>query len=34
MIHIVIGHSIQDHLHNMNVMYFESFLNMCIEKVV
>jgi hypothetical protein len=34
MIHIVIAHSIHDHLHDMNVMYFEPFLNMCIEKVV
>jgi hypothetical protein len=34
MIHIVIGHNIQNHLHDMNVMYFEPFLNMCIEKVM
>jgi hypothetical protein len=34
MIHIVVSHSIQDHSHDMNVMYFEPFLNMCIEKVV
>jgi len=31
MIHIVAGHSIQDHLHGINVMYFEPFLNMCID---
>jgi hypothetical protein len=34
MIHIVVGHSIQDHLHDMNVMYFEPFLNTCIKMVV
>jgi hypothetical protein len=34
MIHIVAGHSIQDHLHDMSVMYFEPFLNTCIENVV
>jgi hypothetical protein len=34
MIHIVVGHRIQDHLHDMNVMYFESFLNTCIKMVV
>jgi hypothetical protein len=34
MIHIVIGHSIHDHLHDMNVMYFEPFLNTSIKKVV
>jgi hypothetical protein len=33
MIHTVIGHSIQDHL-LINVMYFEAFLNTCIEKLV
>jgi hypothetical protein len=34
MIHTVIGHGIQDHLHNINVMYFEPFLDTCIKKVV
>jgi len=34
MIHIVVSHSIQDNAHDMNVMYFEPFLNMCIKKVV
>jgi len=24
---------LQDHLHDMNVMYFESFLNTCIKKL-
>jgi hypothetical protein len=27
MIHIVASHNIYDHLHNMNVMYFEPFKN-------
>jgi len=34
MIHIVVGHSFQDRLHDMNVMYFEPFFNTCMEKVV
>jgi hypothetical protein len=34
MIHIVVGHSIQGHLHDMNVMYFEPFFNTCIKKDV
>jgi hypothetical protein len=32
MIHIVVGHSIQDHLHDMNIMYFDPFFNTFIEK--
>jgi hypothetical protein len=34
MIHIVASHNIEDHLHDMNVMYFEPFLNTCVEKVM
>jgi hypothetical protein len=32
MIHIVASRSIQDHLHDINVMYFEPFLNTVCRK--